>query len=169
MGFPRQEYWRGLPFPSPGDLPNPGMEPGFPALQADTLPSGPPGKAVLRASYGLMFVSSQIQMLKSQLPNMTVIVCEALGGAFSHGVKASWKELVSYKRGFRASTSLILPVWTPKRCQLWTSKMALIQACWHPDPGLPILWICENSNPVVYKLPSLQYFVIAAHIDWDIF
>ena len=37
MGFSRQEYWSGLPFPSPGDLPNPGIEPKSPALQADTL------------------------------------------------------------------------------------------------------------------------------------
>ena len=44
MEFSRQEYWSGLPFSSPGDLPNPGIEPGSPALQADTLPSGPPGK-----------------------------------------------------------------------------------------------------------------------------
>ena len=35
MGFSRQEYWSGMPFPSPGDLPNPGIEPGSPALQAD--------------------------------------------------------------------------------------------------------------------------------------
>ena len=41
MGFSRQEYWSGLPFLSPGDLPNPGIEPRFPALQADTLPSEP--------------------------------------------------------------------------------------------------------------------------------
>ena len=44
MGFPRQEYWSGLPFPFPGDLPNPGIEPGSPALQADALTSEPPGK-----------------------------------------------------------------------------------------------------------------------------
>ena len=44
MGFSRLEYWSGLPFPSPGDLPNPGIEPGSPALQADALPSEPPGK-----------------------------------------------------------------------------------------------------------------------------
>ena len=44
MGFSRQEYWSGLPFPSPGDLPNPGIKVGSPALQADTLPSEPPGK-----------------------------------------------------------------------------------------------------------------------------
>ena len=41
MRFSRQGYWSGLPFPSPGDLLNPGIEPGSPALQADALPSGP--------------------------------------------------------------------------------------------------------------------------------
>ena len=44
MGFPRQEYWNGLPFPSPGDLPNPGIEPMSPTLQADSLLPEPPGK-----------------------------------------------------------------------------------------------------------------------------
>ena len=44
MGFSRQEYWSGLPFPSPGDLRDPGIEPRSPALQADTLTSEPPGK-----------------------------------------------------------------------------------------------------------------------------
>ena len=44
MGFSRQGYWSGLLFPSPGDLSDPQMEPRFPALQADALPSEPPGK-----------------------------------------------------------------------------------------------------------------------------
>ena len=39
VGFSRHEYWNGLPFPSPGDRPNPGIEPGSPALQADSLPT----------------------------------------------------------------------------------------------------------------------------------
>ena len=43
MGFSRQEYWSGVPFPSPGDLPDPGIELWPPALQADSLPSEPPG------------------------------------------------------------------------------------------------------------------------------
>ena len=43
-GSSRLEHWRGLPFPSPGDLPNPGVEPGSPALQADSLSSESPGK-----------------------------------------------------------------------------------------------------------------------------
>ena len=48
MEFSRQEYWSGLPFPSPGDLPDPGIEPESPTLQADALPSEPPGKTPFR-------------------------------------------------------------------------------------------------------------------------
>ena len=44
MRFSRQGYWSGLPFPSPEDLPNPGVEPRSPAMQADPLPSESPGK-----------------------------------------------------------------------------------------------------------------------------
>ena len=47
MGFSRQEYWSGLPFPSPGDLPDPGIKPRSPALQADALPSELPGKPLV--------------------------------------------------------------------------------------------------------------------------
>ena len=43
MGFSRQEHWSGLPFPSPGNLPDPGVELRSPALQAESLPSEPPG------------------------------------------------------------------------------------------------------------------------------
>ena len=43
MGFSRQEYWSGLPLPPPGDLPDPGIEPGSPALEADALTSEPQG------------------------------------------------------------------------------------------------------------------------------
>ena len=45
--FSRQEYWSGFPFPSPGDLPDPGIEPRSPALQADALTSEPPGKLLV--------------------------------------------------------------------------------------------------------------------------
>ena len=44
MEFSRQEYWSGLPFPSPGDLPNPGIEPRSPTLQVDSLSAEPEGK-----------------------------------------------------------------------------------------------------------------------------
>ena len=51
MGFSRQEYWGGLPFSSPGDLPDPGIEPSSLTLQADSLPSEPPGKPYLHTTY----------------------------------------------------------------------------------------------------------------------
>ena len=51
MGFSRQEYRSGLPFPSPGDLPDPGIEPGSPALEADALTSEPPGKPKQTKAY----------------------------------------------------------------------------------------------------------------------
>ena len=47
--FSRQEYRSGLPFPSPGDLPDSGTEPGSPAFQADSLPSEPPRKPLKKA------------------------------------------------------------------------------------------------------------------------
>ena len=48
LGFSRQEHWSGLPFPSPGDLPDPGIEPRSPELQEDSLPSEKPGKLIIR-------------------------------------------------------------------------------------------------------------------------
>ena len=52
MEFSRQEYWSRLPFPSPGDLPDPGIKPRSPTLQADALPSEPPGKPAPSLSTG---------------------------------------------------------------------------------------------------------------------
>ena len=51
MGFSRQEYWSGLPFPSPGNLPDPGIKPGSPALEADALTSERPGKPVYQGLF----------------------------------------------------------------------------------------------------------------------
>ena len=71
MGFSRQEYWSGLPFPSLGDLPDPGIEPGSPALQADSLPSEPPGKpmcihkkedSVIQRDKVLIYVTAQTNL-----------------------------------------------------------------------------------------------------------
>ena len=49
--YSRQEYWSGLPLPSPGDLPDPGIEPGSPMLQPYSLPSEPPGKPTVGIRY----------------------------------------------------------------------------------------------------------------------
>ena len=58
MGLFRQEYRSGLPFPSPGDLPNPGTEPGSPALQADSLPKGE-FNTMKHSFYKRLFVSHE--------------------------------------------------------------------------------------------------------------
>ena len=54
MEFSRQEYWSGFPIPSPGDLPNPGVESKSPTLQADSLPSEPPGKSLIWGIPGIV-------------------------------------------------------------------------------------------------------------------
>ena len=51
MGFPRQEYWSGLPFPAPGDLPDPGIEPVSPALAGGLFTTEPPGKTIFSLMY----------------------------------------------------------------------------------------------------------------------
>ena len=61
MGFSRQECWSGLPLPSPGDLPDPGIEPGSTALQIDSLPSEPPGKPQSLHSFSSTQLSSETQ------------------------------------------------------------------------------------------------------------
>jgi len=66
MGFSRQESWSRLPFPSPGDLPNPGIEPQSPAMQADTLPSEPPRKPILSYATLKMFPAGFKQEVSSK-------------------------------------------------------------------------------------------------------
>ena len=71
MGFSRQECWSRLPFPSPGDLPDPGLQPGSPASQADVLPSEPPGKHV--SFQIIVFVLSDIYLGVELLDHMIVL------------------------------------------------------------------------------------------------
>ena len=72
MEFSRQQYWSGLPFPSPGDLPNPGIKPGSPALQADALPSEPPGKPPYLLTYQVpttMSSTKECKKVKNNIEN----------------------------------------------------------------------------------------------------
>ena len=67
MGFSKQRYWSGLPFPSPGDLPNPGVEPGSPTMQADSLLCEPPEKP---CEYLITFsILSKAQLCVSEIQN----------------------------------------------------------------------------------------------------
>ena len=78
MGFSRQEYWSGLPFPSPGDLPDSGIEPGSPTLQADALTSEPPGKPPMiigRLQIDLVDLVDRVpEELWTELPNIQEVL-----------------------------------------------------------------------------------------------
>ena len=66
VGFPRQEYWSGLPFPSPGDLPDPGIEPWSPAPQADSLLSELPGKPSAYTVRDVNYISTKLEGKKNR-------------------------------------------------------------------------------------------------------
>ena len=95
MVFSRQEYWSGLPCPPPGDLPDPGMGPRSPSLQANSLPSGPPGKP--QRSYAVLCLVAQL----------CAILCDPMDcsppGSSVHGIlqarKLEWVT-TSCSRGF---------------------------------------------------------------------
>ena len=88
MGVSRQKYWSGLPFPSPGDLPDPGIEPGSPALQADTLTSQPPGKPQECSNYHTIVVIS----------HTSKVILKILQARFQQYMK---RELPDVQTGFR--------------------------------------------------------------------
>ena len=75
VGFPRQEYWRGLPIPSPGDLPNPGMEPTSPALEGRFFTTELPGKSKIRTTKAQCVLScfSRIRLFA----NPQTVACQA--------------------------------------------------------------------------------------------
>jgi len=78
MEFSRQEYWSGLPFPSPGYLPNPEIEPESPALQADVLPSEPPGKPWHAQFSVLKSIHTVVQPSPSCISRTSFIVTNTL-------------------------------------------------------------------------------------------
>ena len=85
MGFSRQEYWSGLPFPSPGDLLDPGIEPRSPALQADTLASEPPGKPI-----HFLLLLKHNPNLKYKQYNLLNCSIDGISGLCLQGQKSSW-------------------------------------------------------------------------------
>ena len=93
----RHEYWSGSPFPSPGDLSDPGIEPGSPALQADALPSEPPGK-LSKKWVTLMDFNNKVY-LTQHVPNSitstyALTLCNHVDcsspGSSVHGVFQAW-------------------------------------------------------------------------------
>ena len=94
MGFSRQEYWSGLPFPFPGDIPDPGNGPGSPTLQADSLPIELQGKPVVSLELGssVQFSCSVMSdSLRPHKPQHARLPClSPTPGAYSNSCPSSW-------------------------------------------------------------------------------
>ena len=105
MGFPWQEYWSGLPCPPLGDLPNPGIKPRSPALQADSSPSELPGKP---KNTGLSSLSPLQEIFPNQESNWGLLHCR-------------W---ILYQLGYQGSPILFLP--TSKNCLFSSSVLDLV-------------------------------------------
>ena len=104
--FSRQEYWSKLPFPSPGDLPDPGIELRSPALQAGALPSEPPGKPQSTVTFLQRLLKLNKLLWTELFTNITYklggIVRECLTGGFlrpvSHKYSVSYQLLLEVSR-----------------------------------------------------------------------
>ena len=81
MEFSRPEYWSGYPFPSPGDLPNPGIEPRCPTLQVDSLPAEPEGKPLFFKSFCKSLCLSPAAAAAAKLLQSCPTLCNPTDGS----------------------------------------------------------------------------------------
>ena len=105
MGFSRQEYWSGWPFPPPGDLPNPGIEPRFPALEADTLPSEPRGKYKYLRCLLLLLLLTPTKQAWGDLP-----MGRSTRSFHQNVLVIFWSSLLFYNEDFPQQG-----IWVPRR------------------------------------------------------
>ena len=105
MRFSRQEYWSGSPFPSPGDLSNPGIEPGSPALQVDSILSEPPGKP-----YAKLGVSKLFGLPTPATPSHLCIVCGCLHATISELNSCNRDHMAHKTISYLAFYRTILPI-----------------------------------------------------------
>ena len=93
MKFSRQEYWTGLPYRSPGDLPDPGIKPRSPTLQAHTLPSEPPGKPMKIENMHRQITCTEIETVFKNLPTNKSPGPDGFTGEFCETFRKSSKIL----------------------------------------------------------------------------
>ena len=139
MGFSRQEYWSRLPFHSPGDLPGPGIKPGSPIWEADSLPSEPPGKPELRSRMLLnilQYVQRHSEELSRDFPGGPVVksvpanvgdMGSVPGQGRSHMLRG---QPSPYARGTKACEPQSLVLWRREA----TSTRSLQTATREPPP-----------------------------------
>ena len=158
MGFSRQEYWNGLPFSSPGDLPDPGIEPRSPALRVGVLPSKPAGKSNKHSKTikggGWALPKSNISHSRSQKTSMTT---HAQKGSLE--VKGEWCQQMLYPQAFAIESILERCACThgKKQCLIKVQTATLTQI------SLPLsfsLWVslCVYLHLLYSFLPPNKYF-----------
>ena len=125
--FSGQEYWSGLPFPSPGDLPVPGIEPRSPALQADSLLSEPPGKPSSATKEAIM---QQVEKAHSLQRRPRAAKKKSMYYTHTHthththtrkGFNACLSNPIHYQKPWFYAVKFILGTWTSGR-ELWQSQ-----------------------------------------------
>ena len=140
MGFPRQEYWSGLPFPSPGDLPNPVIKLGSPILQADSLLSEPPSKSIYTPL--ILFNSPSLHH-----HCLFYLVPHSLCFRYSTSVFEGWREM-----GWGVC------VWTLVRI---TSRSSCLAWPWGRISALHVNWLWPFATPWIAPIRLL--------CSWDFF
>ena len=123
MEFSRQDYWSGLPFPSPGDLPDLGIEPRSPTLQTDSLPSDPPGNPYWAwpHSFEQDPVSPSVSLSNQEVP----ISCLS----FSIRGQTEWKpQSQNTNQSDQMDHSLVLTQWNYESFCVGPTKMG--RSCW---------------------------------------
>ena len=116
MGFSRQDYWSGVPLPSPGDLPDPGIKPPFPAWQADSLPSEPQGKPSVVIN-NFCFMATWCE----ELTHLKRPWCWERLRAGGEGDDRRWD-------GWMASPTQWTWVWVSSGSWQWTGKPGMLQS-----------------------------------------
>ena len=124
MGFSRQKYWSGLPFPSPGDLPDPGIKPRSSALQAAPLLSEPPGKfetiSGFRNDYGMHSINNCIYLFL----NCTYLFLAVLDLRCDQGLLSSCAAQTPHCCGFSCCEAWALGAQTQ---QLWRMDVVALK------------------------------------------
>ena len=119
MGFPRQEYWSGLPFLSPGDLPNPEIEPRSPGLQADSFPAEPQGKP---KNTGVGSLSLLQWILPTQDSNRGILHCRKILCQLSYqGSPDSMNSTIASCLGSPPNSTISIHLDCLVRCQTFSS------------------------------------------------
>ena len=171
MGFSRQGYWSGLLFPSPGDLPDPAIEPGSPASQADSLPSEPPGKVsptlwvLIRVGQAWTEEPDRLQSVRSQrvAHNWSDLAQHGTGSGKAAAIcSVFYRKYHGVSVYFPSNTDSTGKLTGPCSCVIYY----LCWLSWSPRRGCSSLWVHHSFCTVqAHALPKLSPKVELARAD----